>query len=123
MFLLELIRQFIYSPIEIRGRNFELFAFLLLYEIAAALKADKLIFLTNVPGIYDESNQLIKKLTPKIAKELIASGVASGGMDAKIESCLIEAKSVKATQIIDGRVPHILIKEIDGKGNGTTIAK
>lgn len=92
-------------------------------QIAASLEADKLIFLTNVPGIYDKSNQLIKKLTPEIAKDLITSGIASGGMDAKIESCLIAVNSVGATRIVDGRVPHILIKEIDGTADGTTIAK
>jgi len=92
-------------------------------QIAASLEADKLIFLTNVPGIYDKSNQLIKNLTPKSAKDLIASGIANGGMDAKIESCLLAVNSVGTTRIVDGRVPHILIKEIDGTGDGTTIAK
>ena len=92
-------------------------------QIAASLEADKLIFLTNVPGIYDHSNQLIEKLSPASAKELIASGIANGGMDAKIESCLIAVNSVGATRIVDGRIPHILIKEIDGTGHGTTIAK
>jgi len=92
-------------------------------QIAVSLEADKLIFLTNVSGIYDKSNKVIGKLNPESAKELIASGIASGGMDAKIESCLIAVYTVGATRIIDGRLPHVLIKEIDGKGDGTTIAK
>ena len=91
-------------------------------EIAAALDAEKLIFLTDVPGLYDSSTKLIHKLTPGEAKELVASGVASGGMATKIEACLIALTKVQTTRIIDGRVPHALLGEIEGKGDGTTIA-
>jgi acetylglutamate kinase len=91
--------------------------------IAASLGAERLIFLTDVPGIRDNNKQLIRKLTSVGAKELIASGVASGGMDAKVEACLLAVNKVTMTRIIDGRAPHALIKEIDGKGDGTTITK
>jgi acetylglutamate kinase len=90
-------------------------------EIAAALKADKLIFLTDVSGLYDSSNKLIRKLSPDDARELLASGVASGGMATKIEACLIALTAVPAARIIDGRISHALLNEVDGKGDGTTI--
>jgi acetylglutamate kinase len=91
-------------------------------EIAAALKAEKLIFLTDVPGLYDISKKLIHKLNPQDARELIDYGVASGGMVAKIEACLVAMTKVPVTRIIDGRAPHALLDEIEGKGDGTTIA-
>ncbi|MBM4452156.1 MAG: acetylglutamate kinase [Chloroflexi bacterium] len=91
--------------------------------IAASLGAEKLIFLTDVPGICDSSKQLVRKLTAEGAREMIASGVASGGMNAKVEACLIAIDKVAVTRIIDGRVPHALINEIDGKADGTTITK
>jgi acetylglutamate kinase len=90
-------------------------------EIAAALKAEKLIFLTDVPGLYDNSKKLIRTLKPKDARELIDCGVASGGMVAKIEACLLALDKVSLTRIIDGRVPHALLNEVEGKGEGTTI--
>ena len=89
--------------------------------IAAALNAEKLIFLTDVPGLYDGSNKLIRKLSPDSAQELIASGVASGGMEAKIEACLVALSAVPVARIIDGRVSHALLSEVEGKGDGTTI--
>ena len=90
-------------------------------EIAAALKVEKLIFLTDVPGLYDNSKNLIRRLNPQDARELIDYGVASGGMVAKIEACLLAMTKVPLTRIIDGRVPHALLDEFEGKGDGTTI--
>jgi len=91
-------------------------------EIAAALNAEKLIFLTDVLGLYDDSNSLIHKLSPHEAEALVASGVASGGMVAKIDACLRALPAVKMTRIIDGRISHALLNDVDGKGDGTTIA-
>ena len=90
-------------------------------EIAAALKAEKLIFLTDVPGLYDNSKKLIRILNPQDAREMIDYGVASGGMVAKLEACLLAMTKVPVTRIIDGRVPHALLDELEGKGEGTTI--
>ena len=90
-------------------------------QIAAALNADKLVFLTDVPGLCDSSNKLIRRLSPDDARELLASGVASGGMAAKIEACLVALSTVPVARIIDGRVSHALLREIEGKGDGTTI--
>ncbi len=91
-------------------------------KVAAALGAEQLIFLTDVPGIYDSSKKLISKLSCDAARELVKSGTASGGMVAKVEACLMALPEVAATRIIDGRAPHALLKEIEGKGVGTTIA-
>jgi acetylglutamate kinase len=90
-------------------------------EIAAALKAEKLIFLTDVPGLYDNNKKLIQALNPQDAREMIDLGVAKGGMVAKLEACLTAMTKVPVTRIIDGRVPHALLNEFEGKGGGTTI--
>jgi acetylglutamate kinase len=90
-------------------------------EIAAALSAERLIFLTDVPGIYDNSKKLVKKLSRDESREMIKSGMASGGMVAKIEACLVALPRVSVTRIIDGKASHALLKEIEGKGEGTTI--
>lgn len=91
-------------------------------EIAAALAAEKLIFLTDVTGISDSSGQLVRRLSPEEAKALVTTGVASGGMIPKVEACLRALAAVPVTRIIDGRLPHALLREIEGKGDGTTIA-
>jgi acetylglutamate kinase len=90
-------------------------------EIAAALDARKLIFLTDVPGIYDDSRQVITHIDVGKARNMIDRGTASGGMVAKLEAGMIAARKVSLTRIIDGRVGHALIDEIEGKGKGTTI--
>jgi acetylglutamate kinase len=92
-------------------------------EIAAALGAERLIFMTNVAGISDQSGKVIDSLSASEAEALIASGVASGGMVPKINACLRALTSAAVTRIIDGREPHALIKELEGKGGGTSICK
>jgi acetylglutamate kinase len=91
-------------------------------QLAAALEAEKLIFLTDVAGILDSSQTLVPRLSRREAQVMLASGVASGGMIPKIEACLAALPAVRTTRIIDGRVPHALIKEVDGGMEGTTIA-
>jgi len=91
-------------------------------EIAAALRAEKLIFLTDVSGLYDNSKKLIHKLSPQGAKEMIELGVASGGMVAKIDACLHALTKVSVARVIDGRARHALLDEVEGKGDGTTIS-
>jgi len=91
-------------------------------QIAAALGAEKLIFLTDVAGILDGSKKLVSRLSRQEAKSMLDSGVASGGMIPKIEACLVALPTVRMTRIIDGRAPHALIKEVEGGMEGTTIA-
>lgn len=85
-------------------------------EIAAALQAEKLILLTDTPGIlydYHDSSTLIHKLDIQKARELIDQGVVSGGMIPKVSCCVRSlAQGVKAAHILDGRLPHSLLLEI-----------
>jgi len=90
-------------------------------EIAAALQADRLIFLTDVEGIMDSSGRVIPKLSQAEAVELMNSGVASGGMVPKIQACLRALSTVHTARIIDGRTSHALLREIEGNAEGTTI--
>ena len=92
-------------------------------EIAAALNAEKLIFLTDVPGLYDSSKKLIPFLSTDDARELVISGAASDGMVAKIKACLSALVKVPITRIIDGRVLHALYAEIESERGGTTISQ
>jgi acetylglutamate kinase len=91
-------------------------------EIAAAIKAEKLIFLTDVPGLQNASGEVIKKISRKDARNMIESGIISGGMTAKIEACLNVLDKIHMVRIIDGRVSHALRAEMEGKESGTTIA-
>ncbi len=91
-------------------------------EIAAALDAERLVFLTNVAGILDESGKLVSRLSSEEARVLVASGVAAGGMIPKVQGCLRALSCAQTTWIVDGREPHALLKTIRGEFSGTTIA-
>jgi acetylglutamate kinase len=91
-------------------------------EIAAALKAERLIFMTDVAGVRDKDGKSIARLSPTEGEALITSGVAAGGMEPKIRACVKALKAMKAARIIDGRQPHAILNEIDGKGQGTTVS-
>ena len=90
-------------------------------EIAAAIAAQRLIFLTDVPGIQDEQGNLVPRLSPEEAKALVTSGVASGGMIPKIKACLKALTSTRTASIIGGKTPHALLKEIEEGNVGTTM--
>ena len=95
-------------------------------EIAAELDAQKLIFLTDVDGIHDESGKAIPSLNLARAKDMLTSGLASGGMIPKIEASIRALTTTKVVRIIDGRVAHTLLDDIAGqaqknKSGGTTI--
>ena len=92
-------------------------------KLAEVLQAEKLVLLTNTPGVLDKDGNLLTGLTPKRIDELVADGTLSGGMLPKIESALDAARSgVKAVHIIDGRVEHCLLLEIlTDEGVGTLI--
>ncbi len=97
-------------------------------ELAAALGAEKLILLTDTAGIlrnYKDPSTLIAKVDIQEARNLIASGVVSGGMIPKVNCCVRSlAQGVRATHIIDGRIPHALLLEIfTDAGIGSMIAK
>ncbi len=85
-------------------------------EIAAALQAEKLILLTDTPGIlenYHDPSTLLTQLDIQTARKLIDQGVVSGGMIPKVTCCVRSlAQGVKAAHILDGRIPHALLLEI-----------
>jgi len=90
--------------------------------LAAALMAEKLILLTDVAGVMDGEGKLLTRLSPGEARSLIASGVVAGGMIPKVEACLTALATVPITQIVDGRVPRVLVEAVAGKESGTIIA-
>ena len=90
-------------------------------EIAAAAGAERLIFLTDVAGIFDRSGKLLPWLLPEEAEALMASGVASKGMVVKLRACLRALSNISTTRIIDGRQSHALLREMEGVTEGTTV--
>ena len=82
-------------------------------KLATVLQAEKLLMLTNIPGVLDKEGQLLPELTMRRIDELVADGTISGGMIPKIAGALDAARSgVHAVHIIDGRVPHAMLLEI-----------
>lgn len=90
-------------------------------EIAAAIGAERLIFLTDVAGVADSSGKVFASLSPGQVEGLITSGVISGGMIPKIRSCIRALTGTSSTRIIDGRQVHALLMELEGRCLGTTI--
>ncbi|MES2502649.1 MAG: acetylglutamate kinase [Pseudomonadota bacterium] len=105
------------------GDTFNINADVVAGKLAEILGAEKLILLTNTPGVLDKSGNLLTGLTPKQIDDLVADGTLSGGMLPKISSALDAARSgVKAVHIIDGRVEHALLLEVlTDEGVGTLI--
>ncbi|WP_200817712.1 acetylglutamate kinase [Calothrix rhizosoleniae] len=109
-----------------KGQAYNINADTVAGEIAAALGAEKLILLTDTPGIlkdYKDPSTLIPKVDIQEARKLIADGTVAGGMIPKVNCCVRSlAQGVKATHIIDGRIPHALLLEVftDG-GIGTML--
>ena len=105
------------------GESFNINADLVAGKLAEILKAEKLVLLTNTPGVLDKDGKLLTGLTAKRIDALFADGTLSGGMLPKISSALDAARSgVKSVHIIDGRVEHALLLEIlTDEGVGTLI--
>ena len=93
--------------------------------IAGSLGAKRLLFLTDVDGVLDENKELIPELTMRDAKELIASGVISGGMIPKVETCLEALENgVEGVVILNGKTPHVVLVELfTAHGAGTLIVR
>src|SRR5205823_7624602 len=93
--------------------------------IAGALKAKRLLLLTDVPGVLDKSKSLIKELTANEARALIADGTISGGMIPKVETCIYALEQgVQGVVIIDGKMQHAVLLELfTNQGTGTLIHK
>ena len=93
--------------------------------VAGALKAKRLLLLTDVPGVLDKSKKLIPELSVKDARKLIADGTISGGMIPKVETCIYALEQgVQGVVIIDGKMQHAVLLELfTNQGTGTLIHK
>jgi acetylglutamate kinase len=93
--------------------------------IAGALKAKRLLLLTDVPGVLDKSANLIKQLSAREARRLIADGTISGGMIPKVETCIYALEAgVEGVVILDGKVPHaVLLELLTDHGAGTLLTR
>jgi acetylglutamate kinase len=92
--------------------------------VAAAVKATRLLLLTDVAGVLDADKQLLSEISAGSARQMIAAGVIYGGMIPKVETCLDAVDGgVEAAVILDGRVPHAILLELftDTSGAGTLI--
>jgi len=105
------------------NENYNINADVVAGKLAEVLKAEKLMMLTNTPGVLDKAGKLLTNLSAREIDELFADGTISGGMLPKIGSALDAARSgVKNVHIIDGRVEHALLLEIlTDQGVGTLI--
>ncbi len=105
------------------GETYNINADVVAGKLAEVLGAEKLILLTNTPGVLDKKGNLLTGLTPKQIDDLVEDGTLSGGMLPKIGSALDAARSgVKSVHIIDGRVEHALLLEVlTDEGVGTLI--
>ncbi|MBI4300407.1 MAG: acetylglutamate kinase [Chloroflexi bacterium] len=92
-------------------------------EVAAAIGAYSLIYLTDVKGILDGDGSLLPDLTPSEARGLIDRGVVTEGMIPKVLACLKGLEGTPLAQIIDGREPHALLRALNGEPGGTTIRR
>jgi acetylglutamate kinase len=104
----------------ITGETYNINADVVAGKIAEVLQAEKLVLLTNTPGVLDKAGKLLTGITPRQIDDMVKDGTLSGGMLPKISSALDAARSgVKSVHIIDGRVEHALLLEIltdDGVG-------
>jgi acetylglutamate kinase len=113
------------SPVGVgpKGETLNINADYVAASVASALKAEKLILLTDVPGIIDKKDRIISTLKKQQIKKLIDDGTISGGMLPKVQACIKAIEGgVSKTHIIDGRVAHCMLLEIFTKeGIGTEI--
>jgi acetylglutamate kinase len=108
-----------------KGETYNINADLVAGKVAEVLKAEKLVVLTNTPGVLDKDGNLLTGLSARKVDELFANGTISGGMLPKISSALDAVKNgVNTCHIIDGRVEHALLLEIlTDEGVGTLIRR
>jgi acetylglutamate kinase len=106
-----------------KGETFNINADLVAAKVAGALKAKKLILLTDVPGVLDSKGNLVSSMTVEDAERLIKNKVVSGGMIPKLKATIEAVKEgVEKAHIIDGRILHAVLLELfTSKGIGTEI--
>ncbi len=95
------------------NENYNINADVVAGKLAEVLKAEKLVLLTNTPGVLNKAGELLTDLTAREIDEMFADGSISGGMLPKISSALEAARSgVNSVHIVDGRIPHAMLLEI-----------
>lgn len=106
-----------------KGETYNINADIVAGEVAAALKAEKLLLLTDVAGVLDNDKQLIHTMTNQDALNLIGDGTVEGGMFPKVKCCLKALRGgVRKAHIIDGRLKHAILLEVfTDRGIGTEI--
>jgi acetylglutamate kinase len=113
------------SPVGVgpKGETLNINADYIAASVASALKAEKLMLLTDVPGIMDKKGGIISTITKRQTKKLFDDGTITGGMLPKVQACLRALEGgVSKTHIIDGRIPHCLLLELfTREGIGTEI--
>ena len=90
-------------------------------ELAHAVGAQRLIFLTDVEGIMDASGRVIQRLSARSGRLLLTSGVVKGGMIPKLEACLRASERVPVAEVVDGRKPGALLACFEGSQQGTQV--
>jgi acetylglutamate kinase len=106
------------------GETFNINADTAAGAVAAALKASKLMMLTDVPGILTKTGDLISVADAKEIDGLLADGTITGGMIPKVETCVSALKAgVKAAHILDGRIPHVLLIETFTEHGASTMIR
>ncbi|MGR4867024.1 acetylglutamate kinase [Caulobacter sp. LARHSG274] len=111
--------------VSVEGQTFNINADTVAGALAGALKAKRMLMLTDIAGVLDANGELIRQMSLAEARELIATGVASGGMIPKLENAIHAVESgVEAVVILDGRRPHAMLVELFSEhGAGTLISK
>jgi len=128
---LEILTQDEYIPVvapigtDENGHSYNINADTAAAELAAALKAEKLILLTDVEGVKDSKGNILFTITRDKVESLIEDGIIVGGMIPKVMGCISALEhGVNRTHIIDGRIPHCILLEIfTNKGIGTMITQ
>jgi len=128
---LEILTQDEYIPVvapigtDENGHSYNINADTAAAELAAALKAEKLILLTDVEGVKDSKGNILYTITRDRVESLIEDGIIVGGMIPKVMGCISALEhGVNRTHIIDGRIPHCILLEIfTNKGIGTMITQ
>lgn len=90
-------------------------------QVAASIQAQRLVFLTDVPGVKDKGGVVVETLSPALATELAGAGVIEGGMIPKVESALLAASAGVQAVIVDGREASVLRAVLAGSPVGTRV--
>jgi acetylglutamate kinase len=107
-----------------KGQTYNINADTVAGAIAGALGAMRLLMLTDVPGVLDENKKLIPEMTVDTVQAGIASGMISGGMIPKVETCVEAVRAgAKGAVILDGRQPHACLLELFTEGGHGTIIR